>query len=86
MSMSEQSGVHLLRVLIDEGWCARSELAGELVVSPKQIDAYADGRAAMPLDRQLCLALFVVETIPALVTIGRQLREAVAARMSVKSP
>ncbi len=86
MSITEQGGVHLLRLLINEGWCARSGLADELVVSPKQIDAYADGRVAMPLDRQLCLALFVVETIPALVTIGRQLREEVTARMSANSP
>ncbi|HWC55793.1 MAG TPA: hypothetical protein VG434_02365 [Sphingomicrobium sp.] len=53
-----------------------------VVVSRAVLDAYIDGKLAMPLDRQLCLALFVIEKVPRLARIGHQLRGQVAAAIA----
>jgi hypothetical protein len=60
----------------------RETLAAELVVPVVAIDKFLDGRLPMPLDRQLCLALFVIEKVPALARLGYQLRGQVKAAMS----
>jgi hypothetical protein len=60
-------------------------LADELVVPLKAIDAFVDGKLPMPLDRQLCLALFVIEKVPSLARLGYQLRGQVKAAMAFEA-
>jgi hypothetical protein len=54
-------------------------VARAVVVSDLMLDAYISGAQPIPLDRQLCLALFVIETIPALARAGHALRGQVQA-------
>jgi hypothetical protein len=59
-----------------------AQIATELAVTPRALDGYLSGTIDMPLERQLCLALFVVEKIPALARSGHilngQVRAAIA--------
>jgi len=48
-------------------------LAGELVVPVAAVEAYLNGTLPIPLDRQLCLALFVIDRVPPFARQGHQL-------------
>lgn len=63
----------------------RAAVANELVVPVKALDAFLEGTLPMPLDRQLCLALFVIEKVPALARLGYQLRGQVKAAMAFQA-
>ena len=56
--------------------------AEALVVSRATLHAYLSGTLSMPLERQLCLALFVIEHIPTFARQGHQLRAQVAAAIA----
>lgn len=71
----------MLTKLLDRGIDAHT-LAAELVITPGQLEAYRSGRILMPLDRQLCLALFVLESVPSLAKECRALRAQVVAAAS----
>jgi hypothetical protein len=60
----------------------QTQVAGELAVTPVMVEDYRSGKVAMPLDRQLCLALFVVEKIPSLARSGHMLRGQVRAAIA----
>src|SRR5260370_41262610 len=60
----------------------RLTLARELVVTGKTLDAYLDGVVPMPLDRQLCLALFAIEAVPSLASAGHRLHGQVKAAIA----
>ena len=72
----------LLTKVVATGWFDREEIARALVVTPRTLDAFVAGSVAMPLERQLCLALFVIERIPALARQGHQLKGQVAGAMA----
>ena len=60
----------------------RAELARELVVTGRTLDAFVAGRVAIPLDRQLLLALLVIERVPSLARQGHQLKGQVAGALA----
>jgi len=57
-------------------------LADALVIKRKKLDAFLSGAVEMPLERQLCLALFVIEHVPTLARLGYQLRGQVIAAIA----
>ena len=57
-------------------------LAEALVVSRTRLHAYLSGIEAMPFERQLCLARFVIENLPDFARQGHQLRAQVAAAIA----
>jgi hypothetical protein len=75
----------LLSRLSGTRWFDLQTLAGELVVSAATVGAYLDGTLPMPLDRQLCLALFVIENVPPLARQGHQLHGQVQAAISFQA-
>ena len=77
--------VRLLRELVDMPQFDREGLARELVISSSQLDAYIAGTLEMPLDRQLCLALLLIERVPALARHGYALRGQVVAATTYAS-
>jgi hypothetical protein len=74
--------VALLAKVVATSWFDFDELAQELVVSRQTLQAYLAGEVAMPLDRQLCLALFVIECVPPFARLGRQLQGQVSAALA----
>jgi hypothetical protein len=69
----------LLAKLVATRWFGGAAIAEALVVPEAMFDDYLAGIADIPLDRQLCLALFVIENVPALARSGHQLRSQVVA-------
>lgn len=69
----------LLAKVLAAGLYDPTQIASELAVTPEQIDGYLSGKIEMPLERQLCLALFVVERIPSLARSGHVLHGQVKA-------
>ena len=79
------TAAQLLRKVLATGWFAPEALARALVISDAWLEAYVNESKPMPLDRQLCLALFVIECIPPLARAGHRLRSQVAAAMAFHS-
>ena len=71
--------VRLLGRILDEDNAAETALAAALVVSVPRLRQFANGTAEMSLERQLCLALHVLESVPRLARDGRQLLDQVHA-------
>ena len=71
--------VELLRKLDAAGLFDRETLAREIVVSAEQLECFINDSAAMPLDRQLCLAQLVIERVPQLARQGHRLKGQVSA-------
>jgi hypothetical protein len=69
----------LLLKLSTSGAFTEAELCTELVLTPRQLTQYSQGLDPMPLERQLLLAAFVIERIPALARSGHTLRAQVIA-------
>jgi hypothetical protein len=57
-------------------------LGEALVVNRATLHAYLSGTVSMPVERQLCLALFVIEHIPEFARQGHQLRAQIAAAIA----
>lgn len=74
--------VLLLRRLVELGWFGPDAVARALVVNGTTLDAYLRETEPIPLDRQLCLALFVIECVPPLARLGHQLRGQVGAAIA----
>lgn len=51
-------------------------------MSERQLQAYLNESADMPLERQLCLAQFVIECVPPLARLGHRLRGQVSAALA----
>lgn len=81
----ESTAVRLLRRLFAADEYAPAAVSQALVISDAELTAYLEGADAMPLDRQLCLALFVIERVPSLARAGHQLRAQVAAAMAFEN-
>ena len=75
----------LLRKLVATRSCELDALAEAIVVTRSALDSYLSGAVTIPLERQLCLALFVVEQVPSLARLGHQLRAQVAAAMAFQA-
>jgi hypothetical protein len=56
--------VRLIEALLATGRVKCDDLACALSVTPRALESYRRGRARMPLERQLCLALLVIERWP----------------------
>ena len=82
--MRTRSGA-LLRALIARNEATVPELAECLVAQPSDVESFASGREVMSLKRQLCLAIYVIEKVPALARHGHALRAQVAAAMSFQA-
>jgi hypothetical protein len=74
--------VDLLIKVVETGSFDPAELAHELAITPATLDRYVSGAVAIPLERQLCLALFVIEKIPPLSRAGHMLRGQVRAAIA----
>lgn len=79
------TSVRLLRKLLAAGWFPTDAVARALVVSDDTLQSYLTESKTMPLDRQLCLAQFVIECVPPLARAGQRLRGQVAATMNYES-
>jgi hypothetical protein len=75
----------LLRKLLATQACDLDAVAEAIVVKRSALDSYLSGSVTIPLERQLCLALFVVEHVPSLARLGHQLRAQVAATMAFQA-
>ncbi len=82
---SHSRAVHVLTKVLATGWYDHEAVAEELVVPVAAIDKFIEGKLSMPLDRQLCLALFVIEKVPPLARLGYQLRGQVKAAMAFEA-
>lgn len=71
--------VQLLTRIVAAGWYDVPRLASELVVSERTIAQYMSGEAEMPLERQLCLAKFLISDVPPLSRHGHNLLSQVRA-------
>lgn len=72
----------LIGQVLDSGVPA-SELAAAIVVSERVLAHYRSGRIPVPLDRQLCLALYVIEHVPAARRAAFTLRAQVEAEVAL---
>ena len=77
--------LQLLEKVLTSGVFDEDGLARELVLTPAALKSYRAGRKPMPLDRQLCLALLLVEKVPSLARQGHQLRGQVQAAMAFEA-
>lgn len=84
-TQTETRSAQLLRRVLHERALDRETLAHELLVTPRALDAFLEGRRVMPLDRQLCLALLVIDRVPSLARQGHALRAQVAAAIAYES-
>jgi hypothetical protein len=67
-------------MLLRDGAFTEEELAAAIVISTKTLERYRAGKLSVPLDRQLCLALVLIQ-LPAYARLGFQLRGQVEAAM-----
>jgi hypothetical protein len=74
--------LELLRRIVSSGSVETQALAHALVVRPATLDSYICGTVPIPLERQLCLALYLIEHVPELARQGHQLRGQVAAAIA----
>ena len=78
-SVRRLRSVRLLERVLSSGAMSADELATALVVPRDAVDAYRSGRVLMSLERQLCLALLVIERVPELARHAHRLRGQVQA-------
>jgi hypothetical protein len=74
--------VVLLQRILATGSLDVDALAEALVVNRAALHAYLSGTGPVPLERQLCLALFVIERVPEFAREGHRLRAQVAAAIA----
>jgi len=66
--------IGLLRRLLDTSVHSPEDVARELLLTPTDLAACLDGKQPLTLERQLNLANFVIERVPALARDGYTLR------------
>jgi len=71
--------IGLLRRVVEASVYSPDDIARELLLTPADIAACLDGTQRLSLDRQLDLANFVIERVPALARDGYTLRSQVNA-------
>jgi hypothetical protein len=76
---------HLLSKVVATRWFDPDALAAELVVSVSALDGFLTDRIPIPLDRQLTLALLVIEKMPPLARLGHQLHAQVRAAIAYET-
>jgi hypothetical protein len=81
--MKSRSGA-LLKAVIASGELTAADLARELSVAPKDVDDYVSGDIVMPLPRQLCLALLLIERSPRFARRGHALHSQVSAAIAFR--
>jgi hypothetical protein len=74
--------VRLLEAVTSARAMSPAILANSLAVGPDELADYRAGRSRMPLDRQLRLAMLVLERVPELSRQARTLRSQVAAEVA----
>src|ERR1051325_123347 len=79
------AAARLLAKVIATGDLTTEALAAELGIPVAMVERYAGNKVPMPLDRQLALALLVIERMPTLARAGHRLKGQVAAAMAVAS-
>jgi len=72
----------LLKALLGREEFSAAHVAEALACSPNELEPFAAGDPAMPLDTQLKLALFVIAKVPALARRGHALKAQVSAATS----
>jgi hypothetical protein len=65
--------------VLDCGAMDEESLARELIVTVPMLRRFRDQRQAIPMERQMVLALLILEKVPSLAKLGRQLRAQVRA-------
>jgi len=75
----------LLLQVLSTGSLDPESIARELVVSVAELQRYLSGSAPIPLDRQLCLALFVIKNVPTLAREARGLHGQVCAAIAYEA-
>jgi hypothetical protein len=81
----QSTAIQLLAKVVATRWFTNAALARELVISEATLDAYLSEKVAMPIDRQLCLAAFVIEQIPPLARAAHRLRAQLHATIAFQS-
>lgn len=66
--------IGLLRRVLDASVCSPDDIARELLLTPADMAACLDGTQRLTLERQMDLANFVIERVPALARAGYTLR------------
>jgi hypothetical protein len=78
--MPTSRAVGLLQRILKESGLEAATIASEIIVRPRDLEQYLSGELEMPLERQLCLALFVIDRLSPLAREGYALRgQAIAA-------
>ena len=72
----------LLAKVVDSGSFDADRLARELVVSPRRVEAYISGAVAMPMDRQIVLAKFLIDNAPRFARTARSLLKQIEAAIA----
>jgi hypothetical protein len=75
----------LLTAVVNTGAFTLRDLAEALATSEADLQACASNERALSLSRQLCLALFVIERLPALARRGHALRGQVGAALAMEA-
>ena len=78
-TLSRSRARDLLQKVLSRNEHTPAQLAEILVIPEPLLQRFLIGTQAIPLDRQLCLALFLIEKVPALARAGHQLRAQVLA-------
>jgi hypothetical protein len=84
-SQRQSRAVWLIEKVLRDGVCTEEGLARELVVNQRTLADYRAGDAAMPLERQLCLALFLIQRGSPYARLGYELRAQVTAATHYES-
>jgi hypothetical protein len=82
MARARSRATELLRRVMAAGEHDAEALAAELVMSSRTVEAILTEEQIMPLDRQLCLARFVIARVPSLERDGRMLLGQVTAALA----
>src|SRR2546430_13216840 len=69
----QNRATELLRKGLAAGWFDVQRIAGELVVDERTLGLYVSGALPMPLERQLCFALFLIAHVPSQARRGHNL-------------
>jgi hypothetical protein len=62
-----------------------TRIAAELVIDERTVGLYIAGSTPMPIDRQICLARFLIEHVPALSRQGHNLLSQLRSRVAFES-
>lgn len=73
----------LIEQVLGTGAITETELAAAIVCDAATLESFRLGRARMPLDRQLCLALVAIEHVPVARRAGFALRSQVEAELAM---